>query len=360
VGKSLYLMTSESVSEGHPDKMADQISDAILDAIISEDKTCRVAVETLVKTGLVVIAGEITTTAEIDYEEVTRNTIENIGYNREELGFDHKSCEVLSAISKQSPEIAMGVDRDAEKNQGAGAGRNYVITKAKGDFIALLDADDLWFPFYLEEQYRLINKYPNKSVFTTAQEIIKENKCYPRTYSILLSKGEDGVLNYFKSSKLDSIIHSSSVVIKKDLFDVIGLFNPTIKSGQDTDLWIRIGLETSIVFSTKICSKYNFINNSLFRSTTSMDQKIDLTPYEIYENTNLDLKVFLDLNRYSLALQAKLWGDKKSFTSLISKIDFNNLNKKQRFLLKQNKVSLKALKTTQNILKKWFNVSAFK
>ena len=120
MGKSLYLMTSESVSEGHPDKMADQISDAILDAIISEDKTCRVAVETLVKTGLVVIAGEITTTAEIDYEEVTRNTIENIGYNREELGFDHKSCEVLSAISKQSPEIAMGVDRDAEKNQGAG------------------------------------------------------------------------------------------------------------------------------------------------------------------------------------------------------------------------------------------------
>lgn len=118
--KSLYLMTSESVSEGHPDKMADQISDAILDAIISEDKTCRVAVETLVKTGLVVIAGEITTTAEIDYEEVTRNTIENIGYNREELGFDHKSCEVLSAISKQSPEIAMGVDRDAEENQGAG------------------------------------------------------------------------------------------------------------------------------------------------------------------------------------------------------------------------------------------------
>ena len=120
MGKSLYLMTSESVSEGHPDKMADQISDAILDAIISEDKTCRVAVETLVKTGLVVIAGEITTTAEIDYEEVTRNTIENIGYNRKELGFDHKSCQVLLAISKQSPEIAMGVDRDAEENQGAG------------------------------------------------------------------------------------------------------------------------------------------------------------------------------------------------------------------------------------------------
>jgi len=113
-------MTSESVSEGHPDKMADQISDAILDAILNEDKGCRVAVETLVKTGLVVLAGEITTSAEVDYESIARDTIKQIGYDKEELGFDHKSCKVLSAISKQSPDIAMGVDRDSKENQGAG------------------------------------------------------------------------------------------------------------------------------------------------------------------------------------------------------------------------------------------------
>ena len=117
---SSYLMTSESVSEGHPDKMADQISDAILDAILNEDKGCRVAVETLVKTGLVVLAGEITTSAEVDYESIARDTIKQIGYDKEELGFDHKSCKVLSAISKQSSDIAMGVDRDSKESQGAG------------------------------------------------------------------------------------------------------------------------------------------------------------------------------------------------------------------------------------------------
>ena len=115
-----YLMTSESVGEGHPDKMADQISDAILDAIIEQDKDCRVAVETLVKTGLVVLAGEITTTAEVDYEAIARKTIKRIGYDQAKLGFDDQSCEVLSAISKQSPDIAMGVDRAEKKEQGAG------------------------------------------------------------------------------------------------------------------------------------------------------------------------------------------------------------------------------------------------
>ena len=113
-------MTSESVGEGHPDKMADQISDAILDAIIEQDKGCRVAVETLVKTGLVVLAGEITTSAEVDYEAIARKTIKRIGYDNEALGFDDQSCEVLLAISQQSPDIAMGVDREDQKQQGAG------------------------------------------------------------------------------------------------------------------------------------------------------------------------------------------------------------------------------------------------
>ena len=120
MSNSSYLMTSESVGEGHPDKMADQISDAILDAIIDQDKGCRVAVETLVKTGLVVLAGEITTSAEVDYETIARKTIKRIGYDNEALGFDDQSCEVLSAISKQSPDIAMGVDREDQKQQGAG------------------------------------------------------------------------------------------------------------------------------------------------------------------------------------------------------------------------------------------------
>ncbi len=112
--------TSESVSEGHPDKMADQISDAILDAILAEDKDARVACETLLKTGMVVVAGEITTEAWVDLEDLCRNVILDIGYNSSDVGFDGASCAVLNAIGKQSKDIAMGVDETSEKEQGAG------------------------------------------------------------------------------------------------------------------------------------------------------------------------------------------------------------------------------------------------
>jgi S-adenosylmethionine synthetase len=115
-----YLFTSESVSEGHPDKIADQISDAVLDAIIEQDKSCRVACETLVKTGMVIVAGEVTTSAWIDLEELTRKTILDIGYNNSAMGFDGASCSVLNALGKQSPDIAQGVDRASEEEQGAG------------------------------------------------------------------------------------------------------------------------------------------------------------------------------------------------------------------------------------------------
>ena len=114
------IFTSESVSEGHPDKMADQISDAILDAIIKDDPDARVAVETMVKTGMAVIAGEVTTSTYVDLEDVVRNVILDIGYNSSEVGFDGASCAVLNAIGKQSPDIAMGVDESEQHEQGAG------------------------------------------------------------------------------------------------------------------------------------------------------------------------------------------------------------------------------------------------
>jgi S-adenosylmethionine synthetase len=106
-----HLFTSESVSAGHPDKMADQISDAVLDAILEQDTDARVACETMVKTGMVVLAGEVTTSAVIDYEAIVRDVVNDIGYNSSEIGFDGDSCAVLNALGQQSPDIAMGVDR---------------------------------------------------------------------------------------------------------------------------------------------------------------------------------------------------------------------------------------------------------
>lgn len=114
------LFTSESVSEGHPDKLADQISDAILDAILAQDLHARVACETLVKTGAVILAGEISTTANVDFEKIVRDTVNQVGYNHTDLGFDGSSCAVINMIGKQSPEIAQGVDRAKPEDQGAG------------------------------------------------------------------------------------------------------------------------------------------------------------------------------------------------------------------------------------------------
>ncbi len=115
-----HLFTSESVSEGHPDKVADQVSDAVLDAILKEDRYAHVACETLVKTGLVLVAGEVTTTANVDFEAVVRKTICDIGYNTTEVGFDGHYCAFLNALGKQSPDINQGVSRENPEDQGAG------------------------------------------------------------------------------------------------------------------------------------------------------------------------------------------------------------------------------------------------
>ena len=114
-----YLFTSESVSEGHPDKMADQISDTMLDAFLAQDPKSRVACETMISTGFIVIAGEVTSNAVIDYQTLARKTVQEIGYDSSDKGFDHKSCAVFVALDKQSPDIAMGVDRQ-DKEIGAG------------------------------------------------------------------------------------------------------------------------------------------------------------------------------------------------------------------------------------------------
>ncbi|GEM77390.1 methionine adenosyltransferase [Vibrio sagamiensis] len=115
-----HLFTSESVSEGHPDKIADQISDAVLDAILEQDPKARVACETYVKTGMVMVGGEVTTSAWVDIEEITRETVREIGYVHSDMGFDADSCAVLNTIGKQSPDINQGVDKEDPKEQGAG------------------------------------------------------------------------------------------------------------------------------------------------------------------------------------------------------------------------------------------------
>ena len=115
-----FIFTSESVSEGHPDKMADQISDAVLDAILAQDPKGRVACETLLTTGLVVVGGEISTTAKFNFTDVVRDTVKKIGYDHSDKGFDYKTCAVMIAVGQQSPDIAVGVKETGADDQGAG------------------------------------------------------------------------------------------------------------------------------------------------------------------------------------------------------------------------------------------------
>jgi len=229
---SEYLFTSESVSEGHPDKVADQISDAILDAILAQDKHSRVAAETLCNTGLVVLAGEITTNANVDYIQVARDTIKRIGYDNTDYGIDYKGCAVLVAYDKQSPDIAQGVDKAYDDNLNQGAGDQGLMFGYACDETPSLMPLPIYLSHRLVERQALLRKdgrlpwaRPDAKSQVTIKYVDGKPYCID-TVVLSTQHSPDISLDDLRESTIEQIIKP---VLPKELIkgDIKYLVNPT-------------------------------------------------------------------------------------------------------------------------------------
>lgn len=229
-----------------------------------------------------------------------------------------------------------------QPNKGAATARNTGIAKANTNFVALLDGDDTWHNTYLESIINAKNNFPEALVFASAVAHKYDTELVPVPYNFKID-GKISIKNYFKNSKKHSLLTSSSTAFKTDILLTTGNFDTSIKSGEDTDMWIRIGLNFPIVFINKILVYYNYSDSSLSNTTFNLSAKPKYDKYDAEEKNNPEVKAFIDKNRYSLALLSRLQNDNQAFNFYHSKIDRSSLTLKQNILINSPKWILKAL-----------------
>lgn len=238
-----------------------------------------------------------------------------------------------------------------QKNHGVSVARNKGVKKSKAAFIAFLDADDQWYPEHLAMIYSMIKNHPKQQLFATNYQIEIAPKQYRNTkFSVAVTKPTQVINNFFEASLKDSILHTITTVIRKSVFIEEGGFNPSIPSGQDTDLFIRLGLKYAIVFTPKLGAKYNIFSENNLSKTKHF--KIRLQLLKAYENIeNEYLQQYINLNRYAIGLGAKL-AKNKAFYSAKKDLNFNLLSTKQKILFLLPSRLLKVLKKIQDIMTK--------
>ena len=230
----------------------------------------------------------------------------------------------------------------AQKNQGVSKARNFGIEMASSEYITFIDADDYWYPYFLQEMFLAIAKYPEQKIFAGAIETETSQIAIPAQYSIQ-KEGDYQIVNYFQASNKTSVLWTSCAVFHKNIFLENGVFDANLKSGQDTDLWIRIGLIYPIVFCWKILARYVYDADSLSKKTKYIPYKLDFSKFSEAEKTNPSLKKFLDLNRFSFAIKSKMNGDENNFERFKNAISYGNLSLKKRILLELPAPVLKSL-----------------
>lgn len=240
------------------------------------------------------------------------------------------------------------------KNQGVSKARNFGIQNAQADYICFLDADDTWKPNHLATLKQLIDHYPTCGLYCTAYEKNHANHIEKSVYINIPETPWSGLVkHYFESSLINCIAWTSTVCIPKETFGSVGYFDPniTLGAGEDTDLWMRIALNHSVAFDNTVTGTHNLqAENRISNSNTNSRQFIDLDQYERFTDKHQGLKQYLDINRFSIALQYKLAGNKNKAQELIDKIDRHNLSFKQQLLLKLPKMVLNGLKNIQTSL----------
>ena len=230
----------------------------------------------------------------------------------------------------------------SKENQGASATRNFGIEKANGAYIAFLDADDLWYPHFLATMVSLIEKFENEKVFSTAIQIQIKTKIFDATYSIP-KKPTIQILNFFEASHDQGVIFTSSTVFEKSVFKTAGNFDVILKTDEDTDLWIRIGLQFPVVFSWKMSAKYNYDAAGLSKGSNIFDEKTDFSKYSELAKTNLELRKFLSIHRFSMALKSKIARQDGNFNRFQKLVDTRDLNATQRFLIHLPSFALRSI-----------------
>jgi len=237
----------------------------------------------------------------------------------------------------------------SKKNEGVALARNFGIEKATADYICFLDADDYWYPTFLETMQRYSSELPEQKVFAAAIEIETKNKSISAHYSIE-SKSDFEIVNFFNASQKECVLWTSSVCIHKSVFEKVGDFDTKIKHGEDTELWIRIGLQFPIVFIRKILARYVYDEKSISRNTNYYFEQYTFDKYALEEKNNSALKKYMDLNRFSAVIKCNLHGDWKTAQEIYSKIDLKNLSFKKRILLELPPIMLKPLIRLQHFL----------
>jgi glycosyltransferase involved in cell wall biosynthesis len=220
----------------------------------------------------------------------------------------------------------------SKENEGVSIARNLGIELATSDYLTFIDADDYWYPNFLSSLFTSIQKFPEHKIFSAAIEVETSKKVFPAQYSIHRENNIE-VVDYFDASMKTTIICTSCAVFHKSVFEQVGVFDSKIKSGQDTDMWIRMGLIFPVVFSWEILARYVYDPQSLSKRKEYLNTKMDFSKFDTASETNPKLKNFLDINLFSFAIRCKLSNDSVNFKIHYQRIDLKKLSLKKRVLL---------------------------